>query len=100
MKFFHKIEGGGFRGDADSPSGQSQLQQKKDKKLLGDRFCQALVLLKLESAWEVALELDRRQFWLALSGKAMEMMNIELASRVYRQLGDAGMVMALQVILR
>ena len=58
------------------------------------------MLLKLESAWEVALELDRRQFWLALSGKAMEMMNIELASRVYRQLGDAGMVMALQVILR
>jgi WD repeat-containing protein 19 len=59
---------------------------------------QALVLLKLESAWEVALELDRRQFWLALSGKAMEMMNIELAMRVYRQLGDAGMVMALQVM--
>lgn len=55
------------------------------------------MLLKLESAWEVALELDRRQFWLALSGKAMEMMNIELAMRVYRQLGDAGMVMALQV---
>ncbi len=56
------------------------------------------MLLKLESAWEVALELDRRQFWLALSGKAMEMMNVELAMRVYRQLGDAGMVMALQVI--
>ena len=56
------------------------------------------MLLKLESAWEVALELDRRQFWLALSGKAMEMMNIELAMRVYRQLGDAGMVMALQVM--
>ena len=55
------------------------------------------MLLKLESAWEVALELDRRQFWLALSGKAMEMMNVELAMRVYRQLGDAGMVMALQV---
>lgn len=56
------------------------------------------MLLKLEAAWEVALELDRRQFWLALSGKAMEMMNIELAMRVYRQLGDAGMVMALQVM--
>ena len=27
----------------------------------------------------------------------MEMLNVELAMRVYRQLGDAGMVMALQV---
>ena len=68
----------------------------KDKKFLVNKFCQSLALLKLQSAWEVALELDKRQFWLALSGKAMELMNIEMASRVYRQLGDAGMVMALQ----
>jgi WD repeat-containing protein 19 len=68
---------------------------RKDKKFLVNKFCQALALLKLKAAWEVALELDRRQFWLALSGKAMELMNIELACRVYRQLGDAGMVMAL-----
>jgi hypothetical protein len=32
-----------------------------------------------------------RQYWLALSHKAMEMLNVELALRVYRQLGDAGM---------
>jgi hypothetical protein len=31
------------KGDTDSPSGPSQLQQKKDKKLLGDRFCQVRV---------------------------------------------------------
>jgi len=30
----------------------------------------------------------------------MEMMNVELACRVYRQLGDAGMVMALQVTVK
>mmetsp|Transcript_23630 Transcript_23630/g.32414 ORF Transcript_23630/g.32414 Transcript_23630/m.32414 type:complete len:1528 (-) Transcript_23630:123-4706(-) len=96
--YFDKLlPSGGVRkgGDSDSPVA-SQISQKKDKKLLGDRFCQSLVLLKLETAWEVALELNRRQFWLALSGKAMEMMNVELACRVYRQLGDAGMVMALQ----
>jgi WD repeat-containing protein 19 len=69
---------------------------RKDKKFLVNKFCQALALLKLSAAWEVALELDKRQFWLALSGKAMELMNVELACRVYRQLGDAGMVMALQ----
>ncbi|KAJ1416172.1 hypothetical protein B484DRAFT_302829, partial [Ochromonadaceae sp. CCMP2298] len=67
-----------------------------DKKYQVNKFCQALALLNLNSAWEVALELDRRQFWLALSGKAMELMNVDLASRVYRQLGDAGMVMALE----
>ena len=77
-------------------STSSQKSEKKDKKVLSDKFCQNLALLKLESAWEVALDLDKRQFWLALSGKAMELMNVELACRVYRQLGDAGMVMALQ----
>lgn len=67
-----------------------------DKKKLTERFCQCLALLKLESAWLAALELDKKQFWLALSGKAMETLNVELAARVYRQLGDAAMVMALQ----
>ena len=33
---------------------------------------------------------------LVLSGKAMEFLNMDLVCRVYRQLGDAGMVMALQ----
>ena len=80
-----------------------QLQQRKSKRgedqgpvdKIG-KFCQALALSKLEIAWEAALALDRRQFWLALSGKAMELLNVELACRVYRQLGDAGMVMALE----
>jgi WD repeat-containing protein 19 len=79
-----------------SPNSRPDEGRSKDKKFLVNKFCQALALLKLSAAWEVALELDKRQFWLALSGKAMELMNIELACRVYRQLGDAGMVMALQ----
>jgi WD repeat-containing protein 19 len=66
---------------------------------LAARFCQCLALLKLESAWQTALELDKRQYWLALSNKAMETLNVELASRVYRQLQDASMVMALQECL-
>ena len=83
-----------------------QLQNKKkrdpheveedDPTAHQSKFCQALALLQLEQAWEAALKLDRRQFWLALSGKAMELLQIDLACRVYRQLGDAGMVMALQ----
>ncbi len=83
-----------------------QLQTKKkrdrheveedDPEAQKSKFCQALALLQLEQAWEAALKLDRRQFWLALSGKAMELLQMDLACRVYRQLGDAGMVMALQ----
>ena len=60
------------------------------------RFCQALALLKLEHAWQAALDLDKKPYWLALSHKAMDLLNVELAMRVCRQLGDAGMVMALQ----
>lgn len=81
---------------ANARKSQEESNPKAERKLLIDKFCQALALLKLEQAWEVALNLDKRQFWLALSGKAMELLNIELALRVYRQLGDAGMVMALQ----
>ena len=58
-------------------------------------FCQSLALLQLENVWTAALELDKRQYWLALSHKAMELLNVELSLRVYRLLGDAGMVMAL-----
>jgi hypothetical protein len=36
------------------------------------RFCQNLALLKLREAWDTALILDDRAYWLALSGKAME----------------------------
>jgi WD repeat-containing protein 19 len=70
-----------------------------DKQVLVNKFCQTLALCKLEMAWVVALQLDRRQFYLALSGKAMELLNVELACRVYRQLGDAGKVMALQDLI-
>ena len=61
-----------------------------EKQGILSKFCQSLALLKLECAWQAALELDRRHYWLALSHKAMEMLNVELALRVYRQLGDAG----------
>lgn len=67
-----------------------------DPNLLKEEFCQCIALLKLEAAWKVALQLDKRAVWFALSNKAMEMLNIELAIRVYRQLGDAAMVQALQ----
>lgn len=70
-----------------------------DRKALTYKFCQSLALSKLHIAWSVALLLDKRQYYLALSGKAMELLDIELACKVYRQLGDAGKVLALQELL-
>ena len=72
------------------------LESTSEKQATLLKFCQSVALLQLENAWQAALELDKRQYWLALSHKAMEMLNVELALRVYRQLGDAGMVMALE----
>jgi WD repeat-containing protein 19 len=59
-------------------------------------FAQNVALLRLQAAWDVARVLNQRPFWLALSGKAMETLNISMAIKVYRFLGDAGMVMALE----
>mmetsp|Transcript_13758 Transcript_13758/g.22763 ORF Transcript_13758/g.22763 Transcript_13758/m.22763 type:complete len:1465 (-) Transcript_13758:1902-6296(-) len=83
----------------ESPTGSGRKQGGKNNAtptMQRNRFCQSLALLKLEDSWQAALDLDKREYWLALSGKSMEMLNVELAIRVYRQLGDAGMVMALQ----
>merc|ERR1719502_2506534 len=63
-----------------------------------ERFKQNLALLRLKEAWDAALQLDARPYWLALAGKALENMDIHMAIRVYRQLGDPGMVMGLERI--
>jgi len=78
----------------------SSSDDRRDTKAIISRFCQSLVLIKLEMAWQAALILEKKQFWFALSNKAMELLNVELAMRVYRQLGDPGMVMALQDCMR
>ena len=50
-----------------------------------ERFKQNLALLRLKDAWDAALQLDGRAYWLALSGKSMEVIDIQMAIRVYRQ---------------
>ncbi len=56
-------------------------------------------LHRLETAWQTALQLDRKEIWLSLGGKALEQLNVDLGIRVYRQLKDAGMVMYLQSLV-
>lgn len=99
--YFDKLNGsaGGVWGDESAPRGAAAARNRRgggDPNVLKPEFCQCIALVKLESAWKVALQLDKRAYWFALSNKAMEMLNIELAIRVYRQLGDAAMVQALQ----
>jgi hypothetical protein len=42
------------------------------------------VWLSIDKAWKVALQLDKQEYWLALSNKAMELLNVEYALKVYR----------------
>jgi WD repeat-containing protein 19 len=88
----YKRKGEGF-GDDDN-NGMNEDRMEFENK--SNQFCQCLALNKLEKAWQLAIELNKRSFFLALSHKAMELLNVELAYRVYTQLGDAGMVMALK----
>jgi WD repeat-containing protein 19 len=63
------------------------------------KFTSSLLQLDLKTAWNAARQLNGRAYWYALSYKAMELMDVRLASRVYRELGDAGMVMGLERLL-
>lgn len=76
-----------------------EFDAKKDLEHKSNYFCQTLALHKLDKAWEVAVELNKKSFFLALSNKSMELLNVELAYLVYNQLGDAAMVMALDELM-
>eukprot|EP01029_Cantina_marsupialis_P026834 TRINITY_DN7306_c0_g1_i3.p1 TRINITY_DN7306_c0_g1~~TRINITY_DN7306_c0_g1_i3.p1 ORF type:complete len:1019 (-),score=347.17 TRINITY_DN7306_c0_g1_i3:302-3358(-) len=71
---------------------KGRLSQEQSKTL----FAQFLSLLRLKEAFDLARQLQFRSHWLALSGKAMEQLDMTTAIRVYRELGDAAMVMALE----
>jgi WD repeat-containing protein 19 len=47
----------------------------------------------------LALKLKDKECWAALSKEAMRQLDIDLSINVYRQMGDAAMVLALEKIL-
>jgi WD repeat-containing protein 19 len=63
-------------------------------------FCQNVALMRLATAWDAALGLNDQACWLALAGKAMESLDVELAERCYMRLQDAGMVQSLRSLRR
>jgi WD repeat-containing protein 19 len=46
-------------------------------------FLQCMALLRLKDAWRASLKLDDRNVYLALARRAMEMLDVDLAIRVY-----------------
>ncbi|KDO28279.1 hypothetical protein SPRG_06330 [Saprolegnia parasitica CBS 223.65] len=61
-------------------------------------FKQTLALCRMSNAWKAAVAIESREYWLALASRAMHLLDISLSKRVYRQLGDAGMVLGLDRI--
>ena len=62
-------------------------------------FLQCLALGRLNDAFNIAPSFRDDSYFHALANKAMEYLDVELAIRVYRHLGDAGMVLGLEEIL-
>ena len=59
----------------------------------------ALALCDVKLAWSVASELQDTGVWVTVANHALEVLDVETATRVYRAKGDAGMVVALEEIL-
>ena len=80
---------------ATSSKSSDRDDKKRDKRLNMNKFCQAIALCKLEIAWEYALQVSKRQCWYALAHKALQLLQMDIAIRVFCQLGDACKVMQL-----
>lgn len=75
------------------------IRKSDNKKGLPTCFAQNLTLLRLKPAWSIA-SLDGSEVqWRCLSEKALEVLNLKMAIKVYRHLGDAGMVLTLEKLV-
>eukprot|EP00750_Incisomonas_marina_P015809 INCI18667.1.p1 GENE.INCI18667.1~~INCI18667.1.p1 ORF type:complete len:1397 (-),score=234.22 INCI18667.1:122-4312(-) len=72
------------------------IRKSDNKKGLPICFAQNLTLLRLKPAWSIASMDGDENLWRCLSEKALEVLNLEMAIKVYRHLGDAGMVLTLE----
>ena len=61
-------------------------------------FEQAVALRKWREAWLLCVALKKKEGWARLGAAALNALDVDLAIRVYRRLGDAGMVLALEKI--
>lgn len=61
-------------------------------------FNHCLTLKRFKDAWTLARILDSKDSWIELGKKAIYHLDIELAIRVYRKMGDVAMVQSLESI--
>ena len=59
-------------------------------------FSNSLSLRRWKDAWEACVVLKQKQYWEKLGETCIMALDVEWAVRVYRQLGNAGMVIALE----
>ena len=68
-------------------------QQTNDNTVLEvKQFCHLLSHFRLDEVWNLSLILDKREYYLALANRAMQVLNVDIAINVYRKIGDVGMV--------
>ena len=72
----------------------AQHRSAPDK--LRNAFQQALQLQRLNHGYELALALDNRECYLTLAKRALELLNVSLAMRIYQHLQDLTMAVTLQ----
>lgn len=62
------------------------------------RCQQLMTLARLQEAWECAVQLRDADIWDELVRRALHHLDVPLAIRVYRAVGEAGMVLALEQV--
>ncbi|NXW63068.1 WDR19 protein, partial [Eurystomus gularis] len=65
---------------------------------LTQMLTQTLMLKRFSEAWEVCILLNDQSHWNELGKACLHHMEVDFAIRVYRTMGDAGMVMSLEQI--
>ncbi|KAF4071641.1 hypothetical protein AMELA_G00275630 [Ameiurus melas] len=72
--------------------------QTSSSKELQSQLQQAIKIKKFSAAWSLCSALGRTEAWAELGRACLHHMEVELAIRVYRSMGDVGMVMSLEDI--
>ncbi|CAE7550248.1 Wdr19, partial [Symbiodinium sp. KB8] len=65
---------------------------------LREMLAASLALYDMQAAWAHAYALQDTSLWVAVANRALEVLDIDTAMRVYRTKGDVGMVVALEDI--
>ncbi len=72
------------------------LEQARSSEKLRNSVLQLMALNRLKAAWELSLQIKSKEVWQQLANKALENLDVDLATMVYRELKNASMVVSLE----